>query len=756
MGAVSGFTLSILHTPVVISSCNAQRLTASNSLDMQKTYQTKRKQPGIIVKRILELSILVLLLGGTSFSQSLNSHHVEAGIISEVKTVQPGRPFWVAVRLETSPEWHIYWRNPGSSGYPTSIDWKLPQGFRAGPIQWPYPQRFDFEGLVIYGYEGTVYLLVRITPPTDLKPGQAIDLQADVGWLACQKVCMPGKAEVSLLLKAGNGPAQLDESSSKIFAEARSKLPIENSGWTFKAAIGNRHLRIQAVKPEWFSGAIKQMMFFPYDSSFIIQPDSAQVLGQVKDGYLLSIPLDSSKSANVSSISGVLVTDGGWRGEGSEKAVAFTAPVEKDLKVGEVTAPVTSFSFGELLLMIVFAFAGGAILNLMPCVLPVLSLKIMGFVKQAGEDGKKVLRHGMAFTIGVVVSFWILAGLLLVLRASGEFLGWGFQLQSIGFVTILSIFLFLFGLNMFGVFEIGVSLSTVGQNVSGKSSYTGSFISGVLATVVATPCTAPFMGSALGFALSQPAFVSIVVFTFLGLGMATPYLVLTTSPALLRFVPKPGVWMETLKQFMGFLLMATVLWLLWVLSQQAGAQGVLILLACLLLVGIGAWVYGRWGTVSRAKSTRRVAQIVAGLTLVAGILFAVQNISTEAAPLNSVEAQGAGIDWKPFSPELVTKLRNEHKPVFIDFTAAWCLSCQVNERVAFTSAKVQDAFKKKGIVALKADWTNQDPIIAKALAKFGRDSVPLYVYYPAGENSPVVLPELITPGIVLSALDRVR
>lgn len=722
---------------------------------MQKRYQTKTKQPGIIVKRILGLLILVLLLGGTSYSQSFGDHHVEASIISEVKTVQPGKPFWVAVRLQISPEWHIYWRNPGSSGYPTSVDWTLPQGFTAGPIQWPYPDRFDFEGLVIYGYEGTTYLLVRITPPADLKAGQAIDLHADVGWLACQKVCMPGKAAVSLQLKAGSGPAQLDESSAKTFADARSKLPIENSGWNFKAEIGKRHLRIQAVKPEWFTGTIKQMMFFPYDSSFIIQPDSAQVLAQIKDGYLLSIPLDSSKSAAVSSISGVLVTDSGWRGAGSEKAVAFTAPVEKGLKIGGIITPGSSFSLGELLLMIVFAFAGGAILNLMPCVLPVLSLKIMGFVKQAGEDRKKVLRHGMAFTVGVVASFWILAGLLLILRASGEFLGWGFQLQSIGFVTILSIFLFLFGLNMFGVFEIGVSLTTVGQNASGKSSYSGSFVSGVLATVVATPCTAPFMGSALGFALGQPAFLSILVFTFLGLGMATPYLVLTTSPALLKYVPKPGVWMETLKQFMGFLLMATVLWLLWVLSQQAGAQGVLILLACLLLVGIGAWVYGRWGTLSRAKATRRIAQIIAGLTLVAGIFLAVQNINTEAAPLNSIETHGAGIDWKPFSPELVTKLRSEHKPVFIDFTAAWCLSCQVNERVAFTSAQVQDAFRKKGIVALKADWTNQDPTIAKALAKFGRDSVPLYVFYPAGEdNKPVVLPELITPGIVLSALGR--
>ncbi len=708
------------------------------------------------MKRTLSIAILSLLLAGISYSQPLNASHAEASIISEVKTIQPGTPFWVGVRLAISPGWHIYWRNPGTSGYPTSIEWNLPEGFSAGVIQWPYPQKFDFQGFVIYGYEGTVYLLERITPPDDLKSGQTVELKANVGWLACQESCVPGKESVSTVLRVGNGPAELNEQNSRIFAEARSLLPIENSGWQFRASIESAHLRIYAVKPDWFNGNISDMMFFPYDSSFIIQPDAAQRLTHSKDGYVLSILLDTTKSSDLSRISGVLVTNSGWRGEGSEKAVAFSAPVEKIIKVGEMTRA-SSSGAGELLLMIVFAFAGGVILNLMPCVLPVLSLKIMGFVKQAGEDRKKILRHGAAFTFGVLVSFWILAGLLLALRAGGQFLGWGFQLQSVGFVTLLSIFLFLFGLSMFGVFEIGVSLSSVGQNAPAKSSYLGSFVSGVLATVVATPCTAPFMGSALGFALSQPAYSSILVFTFLGLGMATPYLILTSSPALLRFVPKPGVWMETLKQFMGFLLMATVLWLLWVLSLQAGSQGVLILLTSLLLVGLGAWVYGRWGALYRSRRTRVVAQFIAALTLLAGVFFSLQNIPSQAAPLNNTESRSEGIAWKPFSPELVTRLRNENKPVFVDFTAAWCLSCQVNERVAFGSNDVQRAFREKGIVPLKADWTNQDATIAKALAKFGRDSVPLYVLYlPGDTGKPIILPELITPGIVISALDKVK
>lgn len=711
---------------------------------------------GSFVKRVLKLVVIFLLLEGNSLALGLRDSHVDVGLISGVTAIQPGTPFWVAVRLDVSSGWHIYWKNPGNSGYPTSVNWKLPKGYTAGPIQWPYPEKFEFEGLVNYGYEGTTYLLVKITPPDNIKPGSSVELNADIGWLVCKDVCMPGQQEVSLVLKSGSGHAEPNAEGSKIIAETRSMLPIETSGWKFDATVHDNILQIKALKPEWFKGEIKHIVFFPDKSSFFIQPDSAQVLSMTTGGYVLSMPLDTSKYHDASSVSGVLVSDTGWRGSGSEKAAAFESKLSGGPRIGSPIMS-TSFNFGELLLMIVFAFIGGAILNLMPCVLPVLSLKIMGFVKQAGEEKRKIVRHGGAFTIGVVASFWILAGLLLILRAGGQSLGWGFQLQSIGFVTILSVFLFLFGLSMFGVFEIGVSLSTVGQNVQGKSSYWGSFVSGVLATVVATPCTAPFMGSALGFALSQPAYWSILVFTFLGLGMATPYLVLTTSPALLRFVPKPGPWMETLKQFMGFLLMATVLWLLWVLSQQAGAQGVMILLLSLLITGLGAWIYGRWGTLYRSRRTRRTAQLIALLALAGALVISLQSITPQASALNAEQTNGTGIDWKPFTPELVATLRKEHKPVFIDFTAAWCLSCQVNERVALTSSQVRDAFEKRGIVAVKADWTNQDPVIAKALAEFGRESVPLYVLYPPNPNAkPVILPELITPGIVLSAVDKIK
>ena len=404
----------------------------------------------------------------------------------------------------------------------------------------------------------------------------------------------------------------------------------------------------------------------------------------------------------------------------------------------------------SLAVALLFAFLGGMILNLMPCVLPVLSLKILGMVKQAGETSRERLKHGALFTLGVVASFWVLAGIMILLQAGGEQLGWGFQLQSPSFVLVLSIFLFLFGLSMFGVFEIGTSLTGVGYGVAGGSSYTSSLVSGVLATTVATPCTAPFMGSALGFTLGAPAYVAFLVFTFVGLGMAAPYLLLTTIPALLKFIPRPGAWMESMKQFMGFLLMATVLWLIWVLSLQTGADGVVILLAALLFVALGGWVFGRWGNIAKEKPTRRIAQVIALVAIAGGLFFSLTSIKAKGPETAGVHRQGS-IEWLTYTPELVEGLKAEGRTVFLDFTAAWCLSCQVNEKVAFSSEEVQNEFARRGIATVRADWTTHDETITKALATFGRNSVPLYVLYAPGKD-PVLLPEIITPGIVLEAL----
>ncbi|MCP5061820.1 MAG: DUF255 domain-containing protein [Ignavibacteriae bacterium] len=427
---------------------------------------------------------------------------------------------------------------------------------------------------------------------------------------------------------------------------------------------------------------------------------------------------------------------------------------DNTLQTSETKSIETESSNISVWFALVSAFIGGLILNLMPCVLPVLSLKIFSIVQQSGEDRRKRIDHGLAFTLGVLATFWVLAITLILLRAGGEQLGWGFQLQSPAFIIILTTLLFLFGLSMFGVFEIGTSLTAVGQGSANEEGFIGSFSSGVLATIVATPCTAPFMGSALGYALSQPAYVSLLVFTFLGLGMAAPYLLLTTIPSLSKYVPKPGAWMETFKQFMGFLLMATVLWLLWVFSLQVGAEGLLILLGSFIIASIGGWIFGRWGNIAKPKPTRVKAMIAAIILILGGIVFTFNNIDANNATTTEME-QGK-IKWQTFSPELVKEYLDEGKPVFIDFTAAWCLSCQVNEKVAFSSEDVQNAFDKMGVQMLKADWTNRDEVIGRELAKFGRNSVPLYVLYSGRKNAePVLLPEIITPGIVLDALEGI-
>ena len=753
------------------------------------------------------VAALAFLLMGMSLSsaQPPGTGPVRASLVPEVVSFESGKPFWVALSLKVETGWHIYWRNPGDTGLPTTVEWQLPPGWKAGEIQWPYPEAFEFGGLINLGYEGEAVLLVRLTPPSGLKNGDVASLRAKVEWLVCKESCVPGEAQLvsDIPLKAGG--AQMSSEHRALFEHARSRLPLATSDWRVQATAGEGNLRIHLAEPAWHRSRLEGVTFFPYEPS-LIQYAPPQMLEKVEDGYRLTVALDTTHKGTISEVRGVVVAKSGWMKTGSSRALEIRTRVdEKGIQeklsglspvpnvpsegvssgrfpvqnapsesgspgndsgtasagvsnspIPQAETPTPMAESPSLLLALGFAFLGGIILNLMPCVLPVLSLKIMGFVQQAGEDSKKKLKHGLLFTLGVLVSFWILSGLLLLLRASGEQLGWGFQLQSPAFVIVLSMFLYLFGLSMFGVFEIGVSLTAVGQRASGGASYWGSFTSGVLATVVATPCTAPFMGSALGFALSQPAIVSFLIFTFLGLGMAAPYIILTSSPRLLRFVPRPGAWMESLKQFLGFLLMATVLWLVWVLGLQTGSEGVVMLLLALLVASVGGWIYGRWGNIAKEQPVRTIAQLLAALAVAAGLFFALHNIEAKITAAGGVREQGE-IRWEPFSAEAVRRLREEGKPVFIDFTAAWCLSCQVNEKVAFGSAEVQRAFASKGVTTFKADWTNRDTLITQALARFGRNSVPLYVLYPSRTNEdPILLPEILTPGIVLEALERIR
>ena len=424
------------------------------------------------------------------------------------------------------------------------------------------------------------------------------------------------------------------------------------------------------------------------------------------------------------------------------------------------TAPSIATNEISIIFGFFFAFVGGLILNLMPCVFPVISLKVLGFVNQAHNDPKKAWQHGLVFTFGILLSFWILAGVLLVIRAGGAQVGWGFQLQSPIFVIFLTILLFLLALNLFGVFELGLFLTRSGSVLVGRSGWSESFLSGVLATVVATPCTAPFMGVALGLALSQPPVVSMGIFTCLGLGMAFPYLLLSRFQTLIKFIPRPGQWMESFKQFMGFLIMATVIWLLWLLQILAGPDALVNVLCGFVVIALGMWVYGTWGGVSKKRALRLTAISVSFFLVAAGTVYPVRQL-----PINSSEMKGdvahsqvaGGINWQAFSREKVEQLTSEGRHVFIDFTAAWCLSCLANERLAFSSKSVQDKFKELNIVPIKADWTHRNEEITQELARFGRSGVPFYVLYDGNRiDKPIILPEILTPGIVLDALNKLE
>jgi thiol:disulfide interchange protein len=528
--------------------------------------------------------------------------------------------------------------------------------------------------------------------------------------------------------------------------------------------------------------------FFPEQGN-VVDPNENNVSKPASDqkfsafNYILDLQQNGEKAAR---ISGVLVSDRPLIGK--SKAVSL-APVATNSNIpplswagigkvengggGALASPIASASIGGensparsaaatteaaaspieaqpfLIAVLGAAFVGGLILNLMPCVLPVLSLKVFSLIRHAGDESGGAWKQGVAFTVGVVISFWILAGLLIALRAAGDHLGWGFQMQSPGFVLALIFLFFLLGLNLFGVFELGTSLVGLDAKAAGQagSGLASSFLNGVLATIAATPCTAPFMGSSVGFAAEQPAYIALLIFTVLALGMATPYLLLTIFPGALRFVPKPGAWMEALKQFMGFLLLATVIFLIYVFGALVGTKQIPMVLFCLLLAGIGAWIYGRWGTLRALLYVFALAAGLYALKLDAGPLFDLSSgVDQKAEAANG---------WQPWTTGAVNRALTQKRPVFVDFTAAWCLSCKVNEQLALETDEVRQAFTRKNVALFRADWTHSDPKISEVLAQYHRDGVPLYLLYaPGEENSPQVLPEVLTPGIVVNALER--
>ena len=712
-------------------------------------------------------------------------HHTSVELISSVQSVSPGSTFTVGILMKMDKGWHTYWKNSGEAGLPTTVKWKLPKGFAAGEIIWPLPHKYNETGEVLtYGYADENMLLVDIVVPENAGARSSIVLRADVEWLECENICVPGSASVDLTLPVAKGPAIPDHVS--LFAKYRAEVPLsysDRSAFTFTSSLSRDAIDIVIEPKPGFSFVVNDQTPDLYP-----EPINELAMGRTKvtstpSGATLHVPLSVYEKTDRSFVFGGAIV---CQMEGEKRqATVIEVPLPREfcagLPIAGEAAPSQNIldeqfstvqpAGGEqpLYLYLLYAFVGGLLLNIMPCVLPVIGLKIFGLVKMAGDDKPKVKRLGWMFSLGILASFLALAILVIVLKSAGEQVGWGFQFQEPLFVIAMATVVFAFGLSLFGVYEInlpGTAVAGVGDAVAkaGKSGggYTASFSEGVFATILATPCTAPILGTALGFAFSQPAGIILLIFTSTATGMALPYLLLTTKPGWMRFLPKPGEWMVTAKQFMGFLMMATLVWLLYVLGKQLGMEGVIWTSAFLLCVGIACWLIGRFATLvsSRASSIR--TWIAATIVVVAGYWIFLESILDVRSLVAGVPAMAQtssgnshGIEWQPFSIEKLNARLQENKTVFIDFTAEWCLTCKVNEKTVLADEQVIQRFKSAGIVPFRADWTTRNPDITRLLSKFGRSGVPLYVIFPAGKvNQPIVLPEVITSGIVIEAIDK--
>ncbi len=716
------------------------------------------------------ISFLFLLAATPVFAAPVTAASTELELVSEVTSVKPDQPFWVALRMKMDDGWHVYWRNPGDAGISTTIEWTLLEGFAVGPIQWPYPNRLVIDPLVNYVYEGEVFLLSQITPSGNGLVGQ-VTLQGHVEFLACKEICVPGEADVNLTLPLSGQDPQINPLWQTGFQETRRKLGRNPLGWDVQVFEDQKFYFFEMRSEELKDKSLDELQFFPYRKD-VIDHLANQVVQKESDmQYSLAVEKSAIVHDPQERLQGILKITEGWKGISNPWALEVDFPVQQRVQRADLRqalplrsaegstvkiVPVKTGNQTGIFLAFIFAFLGGLLLNLMPCVLPVLSIKVLHLVKQAHEKSQQTIRHGVVFTLGVLTCFWLLAGGILILKSLGQEIGWGFQFQSSGFLVGLSILFFILSLDLFGIFEIGTALTRLGGVSKAGSGLRHSFLSGMLTTITATPCTAPFMGTALGVALGQPGTTTFLIFTGLGLGTAFPILILSRFPQLLRFIPKPGEWMLRLKQFLGFLLLATVLWLAWVLGLQKGLAAVMHLLMGLLVIGVGLWVWGSWGQQIKEARGRTVVGCVAVFFILSGLALCLTGIAQDSLGIRKYD-QIKGLVWQPYSPELIQDLRRQGKLVFVDFTAAWCLSCQVNERLVLNDANVVAKFKELDVATVKADWTSRDPMITEALAGLGKNSIPVYLIYPRDEKAgPIILPEVLTKGIVIEALEKIK
>ncbi len=710
------------------------------------------------IRGLLILGFLALL-PALNHAEPFKGEEIEVELISESTNVVPGQTLWLALRLTPTEHWHTYSRWQGDSGDATRLsNWQLPAGAIAGELQFPTPTWLPFPGsdLVTFAYEEEIFLPVAIEVPANLQ-GQTFDASVFAEWQVCDEICLLGEATLSLSLPVQGNSLVPDARWAQAFADTRANLPVADHDIQALFAIAGERISLSFQSAGALFEGATDVWFFP-ESKRILKPGPlrdvsiSSNLAQITHQQARRLLVEGDRIPGLLSVADASGQTHGYLLE------AVPATTEN---IGAITALAANADAGPgadagqggpgLLSVIFLALAGGFILNLMPCVFPVLSLKVLSFASKGQVAHSEQRLHGLAYTAGIVVTFMLLASILLGLRAGGEAVGWAFQLQSPWFVAILIYLFFTMGLSLSGVYEFGSGMMGIGSTLANKTGYKGSFFTGVLATAVASPCTAPFMGAALGFALSQSWLVAMVVFFFLGLGMALPFLILSFSPALLAHMPRPGAWMNTFKEFMAFPMYATVLWLLWVLGMQVGVNGMAMVVGACLLLAFGLWLLQK-RTVAGAF-WRNANAVVAALAILTAFYALQSPLLAVQAPTQRVVA-GEGDEFsadyfEPFSAARLAELQSAGQPVFINMTAAWCITCLANEQTTLSSDSVLQSMRDNNITYLKGDWTNQDPEISAVLDSFNRPSVPLYVLYPGAGKEPIILPQILTPATVI-------
>jgi thiol:disulfide interchange protein len=676
-----------------------------------------------------------LATAAPTLSDTAATAHVRIRLLAAADAVHPGERILFGVEQTLKPDWHTYWINPGDTGVPTRIAWDLPAGASAGAVVWPVPERFRTGPVTSYGYAGHATLLATLTVPQDARPGTSFPVRARVSWLVCKDVCVPQQAELELALPvlavgmpSGAGALAVGPAHAALPAAAPGSIHAATDGKAVALTVSGTGVRTADLEDAWFYD----------DARGGIAPGAPQAARI--DGERLVLRLRAGEQAGAR-LTGVLVvkTQSATRGYAIDTALAASAA---PIALPEDAAPGADAS---LPLALLFALLGGLILNLMPCVFPVLSIKALSLLDHARDAPRTARLHGVAYTLGVLASFGLLGVVLILLKAGGAQAGWGFQFQSPAFVLATAYLMCAVGLNLSGVFDVGGKLAGIGDGLASRAGYAGSFFTGVLATVVATPCTAPFMGGAVAYALAQPPAVLLAVFLSMGVGLALPYLLLSARPVLQRRLPRPGPWMVRVRQAFAFPMYGAAVWLVWVLARQSGVDAGAAALGGMVALAFAGWLYG--ATRFASSFMRLAGGVGAALVVVAAVA------AGHAGIRHGQPAAATGVAWTPYSAERLQALRAGGKPVFVNLTASWCITCLVNDRVALSDGSVDAAFRQAGITYLKGDWTSQDERITALLTQFGRSGVPLYVFYPAGADArPVVLPQLLTPGIVLDAI----